>query len=322
MGGDHAPTQIVLGALQAAPQLKRPLILVGNPEAILKVAGGQLPPNVEIKPASQEVGMAEKPTEAYRKKKDSSLMVGVRLVKEGKASALVSAGNTGAASAFALLVWRQIAGIHRPAIASRMPNRHGGFVLLDAGASPDADPEHLVEFAQMGRAYAQRVMGRKDPKVHLLNIGEEEGKGNAFAKQAYQLLSAYPWFAGNIEGKDAYLSPCDVIVCDAFVGNIFLKTSEGVAELIAKTLRDQVPNQPHLKWLYWPVKKVTAPLREQMDYAAYGGAPLLGLNGLCIICHGRSDARAIKNAILAAEVALDNELVETIREFRNPHERV
>ncbi|RYG26792.1 phosphate acyltransferase PlsX [bacterium] len=322
MGGDHAPHEIVAGALLAAPELRMPLVLVGDPEAIAKAAGGPLPSNVSIKAASQTVGMEEKPTDAYRKKKDSSLMVAAKMVKDGTAKALVSAGNTGAASAFSLLIWRQLPGVHKPAIASRLPNAHGGFVMLDAGASPDADPEDLVEFAHMGRAFAQTIMGRPDPKVHLLNIGEEPGKGNAHAKQTFNLLSAYPWFAGNIEGKDMFKSPCDVVVCDAFVGNVVLKTGEGVAELIADTIRAQVPSNPLAKLLYWPVRKVTAPLKKSMDYAEAGGAPLLGLNGLCVICHGRSNAKAIKNALLVTQTAIENGLVETIRNAVRPAEPV
>lgn len=314
MGGDHAPKEIVEGALQAAPLLRDRLFLVGDPEKLKPYLPAELPPNVIVKPASQAVGMEEKPIEAYRLKKDSSLLVAVNLVKDGEAKAMVSAGNTGAASAFSLLSWRQAAGVHRPAIVSRMPNKHGGFVLLDAGASPDVDPEHLVEFAKLGRAYAQRVMGRPDPKVHLLNIGEEPGKGNNFAKQTFGLLERYPWFAGNIEGKDMYAKPCDVVVCDAFVGNIVLKTSEGVAEMIVGMIREGIPENPLLRLLYWPVKKVAAPLRKHLDYAEIGGSPLLGLNGICVICHGRSNAKAIRNALLNAQTAIDNGLVEAIRD--------
>ena len=314
MGGDNAPGEIIKGALQALPSLHRKLILVGIPDRIKPLLPDEVPPNLQIVAASQEVGMQEKPLEAYKKKKDSSLMVGVKLVKDGLAEAFISAGNTGAVSATSLLTWRQIDGVHRPAICSVLPSRHGGFVLLDSGASPDVDPESLVEFAHMGRAYVQKVMGRPDPSVHLLNIGEEEGKGNAFSKQAYSLLAKNRWFRGNIEGKDMYAKPCDVVVCDAFVGNIVLKTSEGVAELIIDTIKEGIPENPFLKAMYWPVKEVTAPLRKQMDYAEVGGSPLLGLNHLCMICHGRSNAKAIKNALLMTQKALDNRLVETIRE--------
>lgn len=314
MGGDHAPVDIINGALLAAPLLHTTLYLVGDQDVIKAHLPLHVPPNIQICHASQCVGMEEKPLDAYRKKKDSSLMVAAHLVKDGHAKALVSAGNTGAATATALLAWRQLPGIHRPAIASTMPNNHGGFVLLDAGASPDVDPEHLVEFAIMGRAYAQKLMGRPDPKVHLLNIGEEPGKGNAFAKQAYVLLSKFSWFAGNIEGKDMFSHAVDVVVCDAFVGNIVLKTAEGVAEFIVNTIRERVPNNPLLKSVFLPVRYVMDPLRKHLDYAETGGSPLLGLNGLCIICHGRSNAKAIKNALVGTQAAIENQLVETIKE--------
>jgi glycerol-3-phosphate acyltransferase PlsX len=187
-------------------------------------------------------------------------------------------------------------------------------LLLDAGASPDVDPEHILEFAIIGRAYAQRVMGRPEPRVHLLNIGEEPGKGNAFAKECHNLLAQHPWFAGNIEGNDMYLQRTDVVVCEAFVGNIVLKTSEGIAEMFARSIRDRVPAHGALRPFFWPVGYVMGPLKKQMDYAEIGGSPLLGLNGVCVISHGRSNAKAIKNAILMAQKAIENNLVDTIRE--------
>ena len=313
MGGDHAPKEIIAGAIEAAPLVSTKIFLVGQPEVIKKHLPADYPPNIEIVPASQSVDMDEKPLDAYRKKKDSSLIVGAKLVKDGLAQALVSAGNTGAAASTALLIWRQVAGVHRPAIASQLPNRYDGFVMLDSGASPDVDPEHLVEFAIMGRAYAEKVMGRKNPKVQLINIGEEPGKGNAFAKQAFKMLEPFPWFEGNIEGKDMFTTQCDVVVCEAFVGNVVLKTAEGVAEMFAKTIREGIPSNPLVRPMYWPVRKVMSPIREKMDYASVGGSPLLGLNGVCIIAQGRSNAKAIKNAILMAKKAIDNQLVETIR---------
>lgn len=313
MGGDHAPDEIVKGALEAAPLLKQTLFLVGDTARIRPLVGA-LPSNIELIHASEAVGMEEKPLEAYRKKKDSSMIVGAQLVKEGRAQAFVSAGNTGAASATSLLVWRQIDKVHRPAIASQIPNLQRDFLLLDAGASPDVDPEHLVEFAIMGRAYAEAVMGRENPSVYLLNIGEEEGKGNAFSKRAFALLKERPWFRGNIEPKDMYFRDVDVVVCDAFVGNTVLKTSEGVAELIVAMIRREVPTHPLIRLAYAPLKKVMAPLRKRMDYAEVGGSPLLGLNGLCTICHGRSNARAIKNALLMTQKAIENDLVGRIRE--------
>jgi glycerol-3-phosphate acyltransferase PlsX len=314
MGGDNAPAEIIQGALLALPQIRRDLILVGDETTIRKHLPPHLPPRLQIVHASQTVEMDEKPLDAYRKKKDSSMMVGVKLVKDGKAEAFVSAGSTGAASATSLLTWRQVEGIHRPAIGTQLPNSHGGFVMLDSGASPDVDPEHLVEFAIMGRAYAEKVMGRKKPTVHLINIGEEEGKGNAFAKQAYKLLSKYEWFKGNIEGKDMFNSPCDVVVCEAFVGNVVLKTAEGVAEMFARFIKQGVPTNKIFQSAYWPVKKVMAPIRKHMDYAEVGGSPLLGLNGICIIAHGRSNAKAIMNAVLMADRAAENALVDAIRD--------
>lgn len=314
MGGDHAPGEIVRGALGAAERLGRGVFLVGDPAAIAPFVPPEgLPPGVEIVPARESVAMDEKPLDAYRKKKDSSLMVCARLVREGRASAMVSAGNTGAAAAHALLTWRPVEGIRRPAIASFMPNAHDGFILLDAGASPDVDPSHLVEFARMGRAYAELLLGRRDVGVHLLNIGQEAGKGGAFAKEAHAALSDLPYFRGNIEGKAMFAEPCDVVVCEGFLGNVVLKTAEGVAELITDIIRREVPTSPLVRPLYWPVKKVTAPIRDKMDYAAVGGSPLLGLNGVCLIAHGRSDARAIENALLQTDRLVGMDVVGAIR---------
>jgi len=311
MGGDEAPQAIVHGAVEAARIIEDHILLVGDPSAIEKFLPRPCPSNVQVHPASEVIAMHEKPLEALRKKKDSSMAVAAELVKQGRASCMISAGNTGAATAAALLSWRQMHGFHRPAIASEIPNYHGKFLLLDAGASPDVDPIHLVEFALMGRAYSNLIMGRENPRVHLLNIGEEEGKGNAFAKEAYHHLAKHEWFAGNIEGKDMFASPCDVVVCDAFVGNVVLKTSEGIGELMIRMIKEQVPGGI-AKLPYLGLKKLLAPVKQKMDYAEVGGSPLLGLNGLCIICHGRSNAKAIKNALLLAQKATDLKLVERI----------
>lgn len=314
MGGDHSPAEIVKGAVEAAPDLRHTVILVGDPEAINAHLPKPCPPNIEIHPASEVITMEDKPTEALRKKKDSSIVVGANLVKLGQAEAFVSAGNTGACTAACLLAWRQIHGFHRPAIGSAIPSLGERFLLLDAGASPDVDPEHLVEFALMGRSYCQAIWKRPNPKVHLLNIGEEPGKGNAFAKQAHLLLEKFDWFAGNIEPKDMYAGHCDVVVADAFVGNLILKCAEGTAEMIIKMIRDQVPTNPIAKLPYFPMRKLMQPLRKKMDYAEVGGSPLLGLNGLCFIAHGRSNAKAIRNALLEAQVAIENDLVHVMRE--------
>jgi len=313
MGGDHAPAAIVQGAVLASPDIQGTIVLVGDPSQIQSHLPTPCPANIEIHPASQVIEMRDKPIDAIRKKKDASLVVAAGLVSQGRADAIVSAGNTGAAVASCLLAWRQIAGFHRPAIATTMPSRREPFILLDAGASPDVNPEHLVEFAVMGRAYSQRVMGRPSPAVHLVNIGSEEGKGNAFAQQAFKLLSKYEWFKGNIEGKEMFEGNIDVVVCDAFVGNVVLKTSEGVAELLMKLIREQVPTSALGKLPYLPMKRALEPLKRKLDYAEYGGSPLLGLNGLCIICHGRSNPKAIRNALLQAQKGIENKLVECMR---------
>lgn len=314
MGGDHAPDEIVAGAVLASPDIRGTVTLVGVPERIHPLLPKPCPPNLVVHGASEVIGMSEKPIEALRKKRDSSLVVAAELVKAGAADALVSAGNTGAAAAGCLLAWRQIPGFHRPAIACTFPRRSGTFLLLDAGASPDVDPEHLVEFALMGRAYAERAMGRSNPIVHLLNIGEEEGKGDRFAQEAYSLLSKHPWFRGNIEGKEMFEAETDVVVCDAFVGNVVLKTSEGVAELLIRMIREEVPKNPLARVPYLPLRKLFGKVRKRLDYAEYGGSPLLGLNGLCIICHGRSNARAIRNALLQAQRSVEHGVVQCMRE--------
>lgn len=312
MGGDFAPREIVKGVMLAHDEVRAQLILVGLQDQ-LNALMPQRPPNVEVVHASEVIGMEDKPIEAIRKKKDNSLSRCVELVKEGRADAVVSAGNTGAATAASLLSWRQMPGVHRPAIATSMPNKHGHFLLLDAGASPDIEPEQIVEFALMGRAYAQTVLGRDEPKVHLINMGEEPGKGSAFAKQAYTLLEKFPWFAGNIEGKDLPTAPLDVVVCDAFVGNIILKTAEGIAEYIFSELRSAATSNALTKAGFLPVRSKLRPLSKKLDYAEYGGSPLLGLNHLCTICHGRSNAKAIMNAIKGTDRALTNGLIEKIR---------
>ncbi|MBS1717022.1 MAG: phosphate acyltransferase PlsX [Armatimonadetes bacterium] len=315
MGGDHAPKAIIEGALEAAPHAKCGLILVGNSDQMKPYLPPQLPANVTLVEAKESVGMEEKPLDAYRSKPNSSLRVCADLVLRGEADGMLSAGNTGACVATCQLTWRQIPGMHRPAIGSIMPNQFDRkFLLLDSGASPDIDPEIMVEFALMGRAYMEKAMGRRNPKVHLINIGEEEGKGNAFTKQAYNLLKEFHWFAGNIEGKDLFNKPCDIALCDAFVGNVILKTSEGLAELMFNMIKHQVPGSKLAQVPYLPLKKVMRPIKKHADWAEVGGSPLLGLNGDCTIAHGRSDARAIKNAILLADRSVQGRVLATIKE--------
>ena len=313
MGGDHAPEAIVRGVLDASSEVKHKIFLVGDIERLKMLMPNKMPQNVELIHASECIEMSEKPMEALRKKRDSSISVGIDLVKTKRAEVFVSAGNTGACTAGCLISWKPIEGFKRPAIASPFPNLHDGFYLLDAGASPDIDPEQILDFAVMGRSYVKCVAGRPYPRVHLLNIGEEAGKGNAFAKKAYDLLSRFDWFAGNIEGKDMFHIKCDIVLCDAFVGNIVLKTAEGIGELVDKLIKQQIPKNKFARLPYLPARNLFAPLRKKMDYAEIGGSPLLGLNGLGIICHGRSDARAMKNAVLLAQKGIDSRLVHEMR---------
>ncbi len=314
MGGDKAPKEIVMGAIEASPALTHNIILVGDLDQIEKCYSGKLPDNIELVHAPEVITMEDKPIEGIRKKKLSSIVVAAKIVKNGDGKVLVSAGNTGAVAAASLLEWKQIPGFKRPAIASNFPNEHGGFILLDSGASPDISPEHLVDFAHMGMAYAQTVMNRREPRVHLLNIGSEPGKGNAFTKKAYHYLEKYDWFAGNIESKDLFHSHIDVVVCDAFVGNMVLKTGEGVAEYILHLIKEQLPTNRIARLPYYFLQKILSPLKHKLDYAEYGGSPLLGLNELSIICHGRSNAKAIKNALLQAQSAIDHHFIDHLKQ--------
>ncbi len=313
MGGDKAPREIINGAVAASQILREKLILVGDIEKIERFYHHEYPNKIELVHASEVIGMDEKPIEAIRSKRDSSIVIGAKLVKQGAGKVFVSAGNTGAVAAASLLEWKQMKGYKRPAIAVTIPNLHGGFVLLDSGASPDISPESLVEFGEMGMNYAKSVMERRNPRVHLLNIGEEVGKGNAFTKKAYHCLEKYDWFAGNIESKDVFRKPCDVVVCDAFVGNMVLKTGEGIVDFILELIAQQLPKSKLARLPFYFAKKLLNPLKQQLDFAEYGGSPLLGLNELSIICHGRSDAKAIKNALLQAEKSIHHDLMALMK---------
>lgn len=300
MGGDFAPREIVKGAVEAADCLEGiHILLVGEPELIAKELGDQgRKDNIEVLPASEKIEIDEKPS-VVRKKRDSSLMVALKAVKEGRADAVVTAGHTGAALLGALLTWGKIEGISRPAIAAPMPHKEGRFILLDAGANVDCKPHHLLHFAIMGSIYASLLMHIPNPRVGLLNIGEETGKGNSLTNSAYQLLAKAPLnFIGNVEGKDIFAGKVDVVVCDGFVGNVVLKSNEGLAHL---TLY-------YLKKLGMDVEK----LMPYLDYAEYGGAPFLGVPHILIKSHGRSNSKAIRQAIAVAKEAVEVDMVGKI----------
>jgi glycerol-3-phosphate acyltransferase PlsX len=303
MGGDHAPKEIVAGAVRAAAQIDGEILLVGSSDAIAASHVGSLPANVRVIEASQTIDMHDSPVDALRRKKDSSLVIAANLVRDGEADAMISAGNTGAAAAAATMLWKTLPGISRPAIATVFPSRTGHFVVLDSGATVDADPRNMLEFAVMGSAYAETVLQIAEPKVALLNIGEEASKGNSLTKSSYKLLhDNLPNFVGNVEGKDMWKGGYDVVVCEAFVGNVVLKASEGLGEFLFDLIREGLTKNPITKVVAGLFLKSTfRDIRRRTDYSEYGGAPLLGVNGLCVICHGRSNAKAIANAILVVK---------------------
>lgn len=316
MGGDFAPQEIVKGAVEAAkiyPQLG--IILVGDPDKIkAAVLGGEMPANITIHPASEVVEMDEHPASAVRKKKDSSIVVATRLVKEKEADAVVSAGSTGAQMAAALLGLGRIKGVERPAIATILPTLKSGKLMLDVGANPDASPEHLLQYGLMGSIYAEKILGIKNPRVGLLNIGAEETKGNQLTQAAYPLLKAAPInFVGNIEGRYVPYGQADVIVCEAFVGNVMLKMMEGLGSVLFEVIKEKITATTMRKLGAAMVKPGLKEVAHMLDYAEYGGAPLLGVNGISIICHGSSKARAITSAVRVAQECVQSQFIETIR---------
>ncbi len=304
MGGDYAPAATVDGAVETVREYDDLEVILFGDEAQLKkeLKGKKYPSHcIHIRHTSQIIGMHESPVSALRKKKDSSIRRAVDAVKLKEADAVVSAGNSGVTMATALYVLGTSKGVDRPAIAAVMPTLKGLFVLIDAGANVDCKPENLLQFAVMGSAYCSTILHRHEPKVALLNIGEEDTKGNELTREAFKLLKeANINFTGNIEGKDVFSGDADVVVCDGFIGNVLLKTSEGLAEVIIKMLKREIEGQATGKLGYLLMKPALRNFKKKTDYAEYGGAPLLGINGTCIISHGRSSPRAIRNALKVA----------------------
>lgn len=314
MGGDYAPREIVEGTLRAAEKIQgiEKLFLVGDETAIraeLAKHKGKLPGCIEILHASQVVEMGESPAVAIRRKKDSSIARSIELVKDGKADAIFSAGNTGAAVAAATLKLRTLKGVTRPAIATVMPTPKAPFVLLDAGANPDSTPEMLQQYAVMGNIYSREILGIKTPKVGLLSIGGEAAKGNEMTKKTFGLLEhSHLNFVGNVESGDLYAGDVSVAVCDGFVGNVVLKTSEAVARMISNWLKTMFRANPLRIIGYMFSRGVFKEMKSHADPSSYGGAPLLGANGVVIIGHGSSNALATFNAIRVASEAIDHDL--------------
>src|SRR3989454_4222507 len=307
MGGDHGPAVIVEGAADAVREFGASVILVGNRDAIerelARLNAGNL--GLEIRHASQVVEMAESPSQALRRKRDSSLRISAELVRDGKAAAFISAGNTGAAMAISMFVIGVLRGIDRPAIAAVLPSLRGFAVLIDAGANITPKPWHLFQFAIMGNVYARDILGLERPRVGLLSVGEEEGKGNDLTREAYDLLKESRMnFIGNIEGRDIYNGNCDVIITDGFTGNVALKISESLAEMVGAMIKEELTRDLRSKVGAALSVPAFARFKKRVDYTEMGGAPLLGIDGAAIICHGASPVKAIKNAVrVAAEWA-------------------
>lgn len=315
MGGDHAPVEIVRGALLAAAEYPVEIILVGQEEVIRRELGSKpVPSNVSVVDAREVVGMDDTAMAPLRKKRNSSIRVCANLVAEDRADAFVSAGNTGATWTSARAVMGMIEGVSRPALAAILPSTKGHTLLLDVGANVETKPHHLREFAVMGHFYSQMLFGMEHPRVGLLSVGEEEGKGNDLTKETYRVLEETGLnFIGNVEGRDVYNGNADVVVCDGFTGNVVLKASEALGEMVSKTIREEMTKSLRRKIGGLLARGAFDGLKKRMDYSEYGGAPLLGVKGGCIVCHGRSNAKAIKNAIRVAREFAINRIDEKIQ---------
>ena len=314
MGGDHAPLEVVKGAIDGARFHGVSLLLVGFPEAIKqelqKYDTNGL--DIEIKEAKSVIDMGESPITAIRKKRDASIVLTAKAVGDGKADAMVAAGSTGAAMASALFNIGRVAGVDRPAIGVVLPSLTKPCILVDAGANADCLPEMLVQFAHMGSTFMNSVLGIKSPKVGLLNIGEEEGKGNAFVNLAYGMLKKDSQidFYGNVEGRDLFNGTVDVAVCDGFTGNVALKSAEGIVTMLLTAMKDEFRSKLRYQTGALLLKPALRRMKTLVDPDEFGGALLLGINGICVISHGGSKASAIKNAIRVAKNAVNNRVLD------------
>lgn len=316
MGGDFAPDEVVLGACLAAKELGLEVILVGDKEIVeeqlSRVGAGNLP--VSVVHAGQVIPMNEgHPVDAVRKMRGSSIVVACDLVAQGEADAVVSAGNTGATMISAILRLKRLDGVDRPAIATVFPTTEGYCLLIDSGANSESRPHHMLSFALMGEAYAKQIMGKENPRLGLLSIGEEPTKGTELTIASYELISkACHGFIGNIEAKDIPFGRADVVITDGFTGNVVLKLAEGVGEAMVKILKESIGKSPISKIGAGLMRPALRSLARKMDYSEYGGALLLGVGGITTIAHGRSRAKAIKNAIGTAKAAVDGNVIEAI----------
>lgn len=315
MGGDNAPSVEVEGAVAAARRWGLSVILVGDrkriEEELNKYRIDGL--SIDIHHASEVVGMHDSPSDAIRKKKDSSIRVAFELVKNGTAQAVVSAGNSGATMAAGMVVLKRIQGIDRAAIATIMPNLKDQTLVLDVGGNVDCKPSHLAQFALMGSVYARHVLNKDKPRVGLLSNGEEESKGNELTREAHCLLKGAPFnYVGYIEGRDIFNGSADVVVCDGFVGNVVLKVAEGLADSIGTMLRREIAQRFTAKLGYLLARPAFRAFKKKVDYAEYGGAPLLGIRGTAMICHGGSNPRAVMNAVYQAHETVAKKVQEKL----------
>lgn len=314
MGGDHAPREIVAGAAEAVRDLGLEVILVGPNERLRDEVLRTGRSTLRIVDAPEVIGMAEAPAMALRRKRRSSIAVALDLVRRGEADAMVSAGNTGAVMAAAMLTLRPIEGIDRPAIAAVLPTQRGRALMLDAGANVDCRPKHLLQFGVMGSVYAARVLGIASPRVGLLSNGEEDTKGNELVIRSAELLRRSGLrFIGNVEGRGVFAGDADVVVCDGFVGNVVLKFGEGLALGIFSLLREELSRGLLVRLGVALARPRLRALALRLDHTEYGGAPLLGVDGICIVSHGSSKARAVRNAIALAAESVRARMVEAIR---------
>jgi glycerol-3-phosphate acyltransferase PlsX len=312
MGGDHAPAQVVLGAAQAAQVLGHGVSVVGQPAKIQPLLEPH--PALRFVPASQVIGMDEPAAQAVRARPDSSMSVCARMCKEGHADAWVSAGNSGAVVAAALLIQGRIRGVERPALGTILPSAERPCYFVDVGANVDSKPEYLVQSAKMASVFAAHILQRVSPRIALLSNGEEEGKGDRLVRDVSQRLGREKLnFVGNVEPKELLQGKADVVVADGFVGNITIKTAEATADLILRSIREEVPRTLRGKLGGLLVRSSVSRVRSRLDWREYGGAPLLGIDGVAVVAHGRSDARAIRNAIRVAAQAVEVGLVDKVK---------
>lgn len=323
MGGDNAPAHEIAGAVMAARQWQIPVVLVGQAEVVEKeLANHKIQGlDIRIEQASEVVGMHDSASDAVRKKKDSSIRIAFDLVKQGAVNAVVSTGNSGATMAAGMFVLKRIPGIDRPAIATVVPNLKDQTLVLDVGGNVDCKPPHLAQFALMGSVYVSQMLGKRAPRVGLLSNGTEESKGNELTREANQTLKKTSLnYIGYTEGRDIYNGSVDVVVCDGFVGNVVLKVSEGLAEAIGLMMREEFGSRLMSRIGYLLARPALKAFRKKVDYAEYGGAPLLGIQGTAMICHGSSSPRAIMNAIKMAHDSVTHQvnrkLTERLEELR------